>query len=234
LRALRRILALALALGCVAGPAQGDSAPSSIAGIDGVLYNDCLSYPYHYALDVPADAEEWTLEVTTFGPAGQQAETDSVSNEAPDGTGSFFLCTRPDGFGTYLIRSTFHWWDADATRHDVALADSSFVLRKPFTRTGVTSSTRRPRHGQLVRYRVSTLDERPAGFAPNAFAWVHLQKRSHGHWVRMKGGRGMTHDNGRVTLRLRYTAHRKRLLVRAVTEPSARYAGSTSPALRIW
>ena len=233
MRALLGIVVLALA--CVAGPARADSTSGSTTGIDGVLYDDCLSYPYRYSVDVPAEAEQWTLEVTAFGPDGQPAETDSRSNEATTGTSSFFLCTRPDGFGTYTIRSTFHWWEADATTpHDVPLADSAFTLRKPFTRTSVVVSSRRPHRGQVVRYRIATRDERPTGFAANAFAWVHLERKAHGHWVRMKGGRGMTHSTGRVRLKLRYPYHHKRLRIRAVTEPSVRYAGSTSPALRIW
>jgi hypothetical protein len=50
----------------------------------------------------------------------------------------------------------------------------------------------------------------------------------------MKGGRGMTHSTGRVTLRVRHPYHHTRLHLRAVTEPSVRYAGSTSRPLRVW
>jgi hypothetical protein len=223
-----------LALAFVAGPAQADSTHGSVTGVNGVLYNDCLSYPYHYALTIPAEAQSWTLEVTAFGPDGQVAETDSVSNEEPVGVRSFFLCTRPDGFGTYTIRSTFHWLDGADTWQQSTLDAATFTMRKPHTTTSLRASTHRPTYRQVVRYRIKTLDERPTGYAPNAFAWVHLEKKSHGHWVRMKGGRGMTHSTGRVTLRIRYLGHHKRMRIRAVTEPTVRYAASASPTLRLW
>jgi hypothetical protein len=50
----------------------------------------------------------------------------------------------------------------------------------------------------------------------------------------MKGGRGMTHSTGRVKVRLRYLHPRKPLRIRAVTEPTVRYAVSASPLLRLW
>jgi hypothetical protein len=78
------------------------------------------------------------------------------------------------------------------------------------------------------------VDQRPSGYGANAFAWVHLEKKAHGHWVRVKGGRGMTHASGRLKLRVRYRYHHHRMLVRAVTEPTTRYAGSVSPTIRIW
>jgi hypothetical protein len=224
-----------LALAFVAGPAEADSSHGSVTGVSGVLFNDCLSYPYHYALVIPADAQSWTLDVTALGPDGQVAETDALSNEEPVGMRGFFLCTRPDGFGTYTIHSTFHWQDADDVWQQSALDDSSFTLRKPFTTTSVRASIRRPSYRQLVTYRISSFDERPTGYAPNGLAWVHLEKKAHGQWVRMRGGRAMTHSTGRATVRLRYLRHHHRpVRIRAVTEPTVRYAVSASPMLRLW
>jgi hypothetical protein len=224
-----------LALAVVASPARADSTYGSVTGVDGVLFNDCLSYPYHYALVIPADAQSWTLDVTALGPDGKVAETDAVSNEEPVGVRSFFVCTRPDGFGTYTIHSTFHWLpEGSEDWSGSTLDDSTFTLRKPFTTTTVRASTHRPRHGELVTYRIRSFDERPTGYAPNGLAWVHLEKKRHGHWVRLKGGRGMTHSTGRVALRVRYLGHHERLRIRAVTEPSVRYAASASPTLRLW
>ena len=107
-------------------------------------------------------------------------------------------------------------------------------MRKPRTRTTLAVSTHRPAYGQVVRYRIRALDERPAGYFGTSAAWVHLQKRVDGHWVRMKGSRAMTHVTGYITVRLRYLQHHHRMRVRAVTEPTSRYARSTSPVVRLW
>jgi hypothetical protein len=50
----------------------------------------------------------------------------------------------------------------------------------------------------------------------------------------MKGARAMTHATGAVRIALRYRAHHQRMLVRAVTEPTSRYARSISPTFRLW
>ncbi|MBW8750600.1 MAG: hypothetical protein JF565_04155 [Propionibacteriales bacterium] len=233
LRALLGIVALALA--CVAGPAQADATHGSTSGVDGVLYNDCLAYPYHWAVDVPGDGTYRALNTTLIGPDGAVVETGYVVPDAnlASGTGTFVLCPT-DPYGSYTIRATVEWaTDADSARQSATLDDSHFTMRKPLTRTSLSARARRTHHGRVVTYRIATVDERPSGYAANAFAWVHLEKKAHGHWVRLKGGRGMTHSTGRVTLRLRHPLHQKAMRVRAVTEPTVRYARSVSSVLRV-
>jgi hypothetical protein len=236
---MKRVIlgALTLALSCVAlaAPAHADTGSGTVSGINGVLYDDCRAYPYRYAVDVPIDAQSWRLDVTLIGPNGDTADTGFVgSGEPVSGTSTFFLCPPTDLYGTYTIRATFEWQDTDSVWHPSAVADAHFSMRKPFTRTTLSVSTHRPSYGQVVTYRIGVRDERPEGYVATPFAWVHLQKRVDGHWVRIKGSRTLTHATGRVGLRLRYRHHHKRMRVQAVAEASARFSRSVSPAVRLW
>jgi hypothetical protein len=107
-------------------------------------------------------------------------------------------------------------------------------MRRPHTRTALSVSTRRPAYGQVVACRIRVWDERPSGYYPTAFAWVVLQKRVDGHWVRVRGSRTLTHESGRVKVPLTYLRHHKRMKIRAVTQKSTRYARSTSDPVRLW
>jgi hypothetical protein len=237
MRALLGVVVLALA--CVASPARADATYGSVTGVNGVLFHGCLDYPYRWAVNVPDDARYRALRTALVAPDGTVAGMPIgyvvVDANVASGTSSFRLCQETHRYGTYTVRATVEWGPSpESIAGSSRLDDSRFRLRKPATRTSVSASTRRPHHGQVVRYRIATHDERPGGFGANAFAWVHLERKAHGHWVRMKGGRGMTHSTGRVKLRLRYPYHHERLLIRAVTEPTVRYARSASPTLRIW
>jgi hypothetical protein len=218
-----------------AGPASATGAGTGqVTGLDGVLYDDCLAYPYAYQVAV-SDAGYWDLTTTLVGPDGRVTATDYVP-QPTSGTSRFgLLCPPDDGYGRYTIHAQLRWGaDQSSLGDPVALADAHFTLRKPRSLTGVTASTRRPAYGQVVRYRVTAYDERPGGYARRAFAWVHLEQRRAGHWVRVKAGRAMTHATGQVVVRLPYRAHHRPLTLRAVTEPTSRYTRSTSPPVRLW
>lgn len=222
--------------GPVHAPAQATSPYGAVAGIDGVLYDDCQSYAYRYDVhNVPAEAQSSGLDVTLFGPDGAKADSDFVdTGMGASGTSTFTLCTQVNLYGTYTIHAVFQWQNSSNATQTSRLDDAHFTLRKPRSRAAVAASTRRPASGQVVRYRVTAYDERPAGYVRRAFAWVHLEQRRGGHWVRIKGARAMTHDTGRVVIRLRYRAHHQTLRIRAVTERAPRYTRSASPTLRLW
>ena len=226
-----------LALALVASPAQSEPTYGSTTGVSGVLHNDCLNYPYLYSVAVPETAGYRAISVTLVAPDGTYADTDYVvpASNTSSGMSTFVLCRPIHPYGVYTIRATVEWGAEPGTIDGSApLADAQFSMRQPFSRTSVAASTHRPRRGELVTYRVRTFDERPSGYAPNAFAWVHLERKAHGEWVRMRAGRAMTHSTGRVKVRLRYPYHHKRMRIRAVTEPTVRYAASVSPTLRLW
>jgi hypothetical protein len=225
--------ALALVAAGAVVPVRAEPAYGSVTGVDGVLYDDCREHPYAYAVAPPAEAEDWDLQVQAYGPDGQLSDTDFVHDGVLAGNGSFLLCPPADLYGRFTIRATLDWYDG-STWHPIALADASFSMRKPATRTGLSVSTRRPAYGTKVAYRFRVRDERPEGFAPTAFAWVVLQKRAHGRWVRVKDSRTLTHADGRVKLRLEYRRHRKPLRVRAVTQEGDRWAASVSAPVRLW
>jgi hypothetical protein len=145
------------------------------------------------------------------------------------------FCAGVNPFGSYTIRATLQWGaDIDHVNQTSAFSPVTFTMRKPHTRTALSVSTHRPAYGQVVRYRIRVWDERPTGYFPTAFAWVVLQKKVDGHWVRIRGSRTLTHDTGRVKLRMRYLGHHRRVKVRAVTQASDRYARSASPPVRLW
>lgn len=235
-RVLLGALALVLLLGGAAGQAAQATSPyGSVTGINGVLYDDCLSYPYRYDVSVPGSPGYWDLTTTLIAPDGRRVAGDYVADPTSGYSTFGLLCTSPRAYGTYTIRSTVRWGvDKNSLGDPVALDPAHFTLRKPHSRTAVRASTLRPAPGQVVRYRVTAYDERPAGYRPRAFAWVHLEQRRSGRWVRIKGGRAMTHATGRVVIRLRYSGHHLRTRLRAVTEPTSRYTRSTSPTLRLW
>jgi hypothetical protein len=230
---------LVLVLACVAAPARAEVTYGSVTGISGVLYDDCLEYPYRYAVNTPADAGYRALTATLYEPDGRPSQVVTVypDSNSETGTESFSLCTQVDLYGTYTIRATVEW-GPDAEHPDessATLADGHFTLRKPMSRTTLTASTRRPAYGQRVAFRIRAYDENPSGYLARAFTWVHLEKRRDGHWVRIRGSRAMTHDNGAVKVRVRYLKHHHRTMkVRAVTERTSRFTRSYSPVLRLW
>ncbi|MGY2873683.1 hypothetical protein ACVW00_000873 [Marmoricola sp. URHA0025 HA25] len=228
---------LAVALVCGIGPARADSTLGSTTGVSGVLYDDCLDYPYQWSVDVPGTGTYRALHTQLVAPGGAIADTGYVVPDAnvSSGTSTFFLCTQTDPYGSYTIRSQVEWGsDPEHIGAPVSLADSQFTLRKPRTRTSLSVSTRRPAYGQVVKYRVRATDERPTGYFGTPAAWVVVQRKVDGHWVRLKGGRAMTHATGYITVRLPYLQHHKAMRVRALTQPTSRYARSASPVVRIW
>jgi hypothetical protein len=228
---------LVLVLAFVAAPARADSTHGSKSGVNGVLYDDCVDQPYRYSVNVQYGAGYRALTARLYGPDGGQVDSDYV---APDtnqasGTSTFRLCRPGDRYGTYTIRATVEWGASpESITNSSRLDDSHFRMRKPHTRTTLWVSTRRPAYGQVVAYRIRALDERPTGYYGTSAAWVFLQKKVDGHWVRILGSRAMTHRTGCVKVRLRYPYHHKPMRIRAVTEQTPRYARSTSPVVRIW
>jgi hypothetical protein len=228
---------LVLVLSCVALPARADSTFGSVSAPGGVLYDDCIEHPYGYSVRVPGDGTYRALRVSLYGPDGALADTGYVAPAAnvASGTSTFRLCRPGDPYGTYTIRATVEWAsEPGAPVTSSTLDPAQFSMRKPATRTLLSASTVRPAYGQVVTYRIRALDERPTGYAATVAAWVVLQKRVAGHWVRIKGSRAMTHPTGRIAVRLRYLGHHRPMQVRAVTQPTSRYARSTSPVLHLW
>lgn len=236
---VRRVLLglLTVALTCLPIAARADSTYGSVSGVSGVLYDDCVDQPYGWSVNVPGDGSYRALRVRLYAPDGSLARTDYVvpPTNVTTGTSSFQMCRPGDAYGTWTIRATLEWGpDPDHINSSSRLDPAQFTMRKPHTRTAVSASTPRPAYGQVVAWRVRSYDEQPAGYVRNAFAWVHLEHRVGGRWVRIPGARAMTHAAGAVRITLRYRAHHQRMLVRAVTEPTSRYARSTSPTVRVW
>jgi len=227
---------LVIVLACVASPARADSIYGSTSGVDGVLYDDCVAQPFHWSVTAPA-ATYQALRVSLLAPDGALLVSDfyiPLDTSPASGSSTFHLCRPANLYGTYTIRARFESGDDPQTAQSHQLDDSHFTMRKPFTRTTLSVSTRGPAYGQVVAYRIRALDERPTGYVGTSAAWVLLQKKVDGHWVRIKGSRAMTHSTGYIKVRLRYPYHHKTMRIRAVTQPTSRYARSTSPVVRLW
>jgi hypothetical protein len=228
---------LALVATGLTGPARADSTYGSTAGVNGVLYDDCRYHPYRYAASPPGDPGYWDLVVSLRGPDGREAASDLVTRPAPTGSSKLgLLCPPTDLYGRYTIRATLRWGvDESSITSSSRLDDSSFSMRKPYTRTGLSVSTSRPAYGQRVVCRVRVWDERPGGYVATPFAWVHLEKRVDGRWVRVKGSRTLTHSTGRVRVLLPYLRHHHRpVRIRAVAETAPRFQRSASPVVQLW
>jgi len=228
--------ALAVVLAGLAVPAHAASSYGSVFGVNGVLYDDCRDHPYRYAVDPPGNPGYWDLVVSLRGPDGIETASDLVTRPASTGASELGpLCPPTDLYGRYTIRATLRWGaDESSITSSSQLDAAHFTLRKPHTRTALAVSTRRPAYGEVVVYRIRVRDERPTGYYPTAFAWVVLQQKVDGHWVRIKGSRTLTHNTGRVKLRMKYLHHHKRTKVRAVTQEADRYARSVSTPVRLW
>jgi len=222
------VLVVAGAVGLTSA-AHATGAPAATISIgNGVLYSDCRDHAFSYAVTVPAGSTSWTLDVTAYGPDGLESGSEylygSDDNPTP-GAGDFFFCAGMMA-GTYTIQTVFEWTDQDYNSYSTAVAPVSFTMRKPFTRTTLAASTTNPDYGQRVKLKVTSKDERPAGYFASDYAKVRVQRYTSGEWATIKGGR-LTIELGKAVMRYRF-ASTGREKFRAVTVPHTRLSGSTS------
>jgi hypothetical protein len=211
------------------------SAPALAAGgwtsaPNGVLYSDCRDHPFSYAVELPAGTADWSMDVYAYSPDGLEASSDFIYDAAETGTGNFFFC----GYempGRYTIEAEVEACDADYDCSTFSLDESSFYMRKPRTKTLLSASPLDARRGQVVKFVVTSKDERPRGYFRNDYARVYLQRKDGQRWVKIKGSQGLTGSNGKEVIKLRYTGGRPK--VRAVTAASDAYSKSTSKPVTI-
>jgi len=78
-----------------------------------------------------------------------------------------------------------------------------------------------------VKFKVTSKDERPAGYFSNDYAKVRVQRYTSGVWATIKGGRLTTNEFGKAIMRYRFDASGREKF-RAITVTDTYYTGSTS------
>ena len=238
-----RRLALALAPVLAAGTLTLAAAPAGAAGSgsisaqNGVLYaGTCYDHAYNYSVQLPAGTRDWTLDVAFYTPDGIESGSDSTFSYPSDpepttGSSSHQVCSS-ELAGRWTTRATLETCDYDFRCTTVSLPSTSFEMRRPTSRTGLRVSTKRPRSGQVLAFRIASQDERPTGYFGTDYAPVHLEWRDGTKWRRLPKGRTSTDSTGRATIRYKWATSGK-LVVRAVTRPTESIAGSVSGSIKV-
>ena len=215
----------------------GFASPAHAAGevttsmTGGVLYDNCGYYAYTYSVSLPFGyTESWTMDLQLIGPDGNEVDTDFLyDDKGTVGSADFFLCDSPNLPGTYSIRGAGEACNADYDCVGITSPTSTTTFRLPRTRTTLKMKPSRPRKGQVIRFILSSKDERPAGYFATSYASVALQvKRARGwrNWERTA-----TDDRGRTVIKARYSGRPAK--VRAITTSTSESTGSTSSILRV-
>lgn len=210
-----KLLAPSLVVSFLALPAPAAHAAESGStnAPNGVLF-ECADHEYTYSIDLPSEADGWSADITVRGPDGLEATSDFIYDAPTHGTSEFQLCSF-DEPGRYTITGEVEWHDYDYNTYTFSLRSSSFTMRAPRTRTSLTASATRVRRGAVVRFQITSKEERPAGYYPNEYDTVVLQRFVNGTWERIPGARGFTNERGRDVLKGRMTSAKAK--VRALT-----------------
>lgn len=233
-RALGRFLVIVLALtpAALIPPYSQAASSTSVTSSDGVRYDSCRNHPYRYTIDTAGDWASWDAEVVLHDPEGSRSDSDFLYDGDPAaGRGAFFIC----GFepaGRWRLSVNVTYYDDYYRKTGTDSASTTFVLRKPRTRTAYTARTARQRPSKVLRFKILSRIERPAGYAPNRFEYVVLESRQGGAWKRVKGTRTYTNGNGVAAMRVRKDT-RGAVAVRAVTLNNPDFVASRSKSKRI-
>lgn len=197
------VLSLLMAAVVAIGPSPAAAAGGSIWSHRGVLYDTCRDHSYGYTVN--PGSSEWSLEVTLLAPDGTTEGHDYLYDAADprSGTSHFQFCgwEMP---GRYKIRATLTWYDDDFNEYESTLPAAYFWMRKPYTRTALTTSDRTPHFNEVVRFRAKVRDERPAGYFATRYAAVVLQVRTATGWRVIRGSRTTTDQWGTAVWRYRW------------------------------
>lgn len=217
---------------CVSAPPAHAANEVQVTMTGGVLFDTCGDYGYSYSASLPAGfSAGWSLELQLIGPDGNEIDSDFLLDDPTVGVGSFFLCESPNLAGTYTVRTgeTARACNSEYDCVPITSTTSYAQFRLPMTRTTVKANVIRPRKGQVVRFTITSRDERPEGYFGTPYAAVRLQAYRDGRWRSIK--KTSTSDTGRATIEARYAG--KKVKVRAVTDGDSSRTGSTSRTIRI-
>lgn len=198
-----------------------------------VRYADCVDHSFTFHLDLPPGYTDVSLFVDVTEPDGTPGVGDMPDVNGPDGHGSLTFCGS-EMTGTYT--ATAHGSACDVDYYDCldfTLPTTRFTVRKAYTKTGLTVRPKRPGRNQVIKFKITTFDERPRGFYRTDYTYVLLQKKVRGRWANVRGSRTFV-SGGSTVLKYRWGGGKgARVLVRAVTPTSDSLAGSVSRAVML-
>ncbi|WP_374457928.1 hypothetical protein [Nocardioides sp.] len=229
---IRSALALVAALvvtGALTSPAHAAN-EVRVSMVGGVLYDTCGDYGFSYAASLPAGyGPYWNMDLELIGPDGNIAASTYLYGEAASGVDTMQICNSPNLPGTYTIRGTGETRNSSSDYIPISVLSSSVTFRLPMTRTSIKATPKKPEKGQVVRFAITSTDERPNGYFGTAYADVRLQVRRGGSWKTLT--KTSTNDSGRVVAKARHSG--KKVRVRALTDGSSSHTGSTSRIIKV-
>ena len=201
------VVSSVLALTALAAPARAADPYGIQAGsAAGVLFEDCTDHLISYSVAPPAGATTWSIDFVVQAPDGTGAGGAIVTTLMPTtGLVPVQLCGSSHVPGTFTVTGTYRVL-VGTTMTRTPVTPFSFDMRLPAGSVSAEPSDTRPRRGQRVAVRVHVQDERPTGeLFGTSGASVLLQRWKGGDWVKVRGAKGVTSNNGAVRLRFRHT-----------------------------
>jgi len=211
------LLALLAGLFAVPAPATAGTANDVTVDVfDDVMYPGCSSYTFAVDLDLPAAAEGWYLDIKVRGPGGAVLHEDYLSDSAVrEYLDHMWICSEDTRPGTFTIKGTGAWYDADYRDRETISIDQSFALRRPRSVTTLQAVNANPRPDTWAKLKTLVVAETRRGLDASKFTAVVLQRLKAGRWVLVKGSRVVTDKFGEAAFRYRYRGGRVSLRAKA-------------------
>lgn len=208
-------------------------ADGGIYGADGSLYDGCHDYAVAYNVSYPG-ASSWEIDGSAYSPSGDYS---SGFYEYGDGasasrTDSVYLCEY-EGAGNWDLEAVVSYYDDEYNVMYTETLYGNMHMSKMRTRTRLRVSDRTPRFNSVVRFTVTSQQDKWVGWRANNYDHVALYARCRGgDWYRVRGSKSTTDQYGRAVLRYRWNVH-GRCRTKAYTLSSSDAGASWSPIRRM-
>ena len=230
---LSRLLVLPVVAAVLAIPNPASAGTGSLSVDNGVLYDVCRLHAYGYS--VTPDESDWQLEVSVRDPQGDVFGTETFVGETDvptEGTSAIQFCGGQRA-GQWTLGATLTEYLPNGDVASVTtLADDTFRMRKPRSRTVLKVSDPTPHYNEIVRFRATSKKERPGSYVRAPFARTKLQFKTPSGWETLRLSKATASAKGVTVWRYRWNTTRT-YRVRAVTVRSSGYTGSFSGLKRV-
>jgi hypothetical protein len=159
-------------------PATAGSTSDVVVDVfDDVIYPGCSSYTFDVDLDLPAAAEGWYLDIKVRGPGGVVLHEDYLSDSAVrEYLDHMWICSADTKPGTFTMKGTGAWYDADYQDRETISIDHSFSLRRPRSITTLQAVNANPRPDTWAKLKSLVVAETRRGLDASKFTAVVLQR----------------------------------------------------------